>query len=311
MIRAARAASLALTTLAAGAGAATMPRGGEILFTLSSADATHPALYAMRADGSHLRLVVPNASDAAVSRDGKKIAFVRSGAIWSMRSDGAGQRQVTRPTNGHEDSDPAWSANGQELYFSRLSRRTLTAPLYVVGADGTGERRLTSAPANTGMGGSGTCDQGPAVAPGGATVTFVVVAACSHGTGSSIAVIDPSGHRVPLGLRLADPAAADGAEYLDPAWAPTGRRLAYGVGSGDMPFTGLFLSVAGKAPRQLAEGGTGWMGGAAWSPDGRWIAFVRGGNSGHGLIGLVRPDGSGLTYLVRRGTNDTEPAWLP
>jgi len=311
MIRAVVAASLLVTILAVGAGAATKAPAGEILFTRASAAGTHPALYSVRADGSHLRLVVRDASDAAVSRDGKRVAFVRSGAIWSMRSDGSGQRQISRPRSGQEDSDPTWSADGRELYFSRLSRRSLTAPLYVIGADGTRERRLTSAPADTGMGGSGTCDQHPTVASDGASLAFLVVASCSHGTGSSIAAIDTSGTRVPLGLRVADPAAANGAEYLDPEWAPSGRRLAYGVGSQDTPFTGLYLSVAGKAPRRLAGGGTGWMGGAAWSAGGRWIAFVRGGNSGNGDIGLVRPDGTGLTYVVTGATNDTEPTWLP
>ena len=67
------------------------------------------------ADGSHLRLFVRNAAEAAASPDGRQIAFVRGRAIWSMRRDGSGQRKLTQPgiapgTTGQlADHDPAWT----------------------------------------------------------------------------------------------------------------------------------------------------------------------------------------------------------
>ena len=77
--------------------ARTLP-AGEIVFARTIGSAGRPSLYAMASDGSHLRLLVRNAGNAAVSPDGNEIAFVRVSAIWVMRRNGSGQHQLTWPT---------------------------------------------------------------------------------------------------------------------------------------------------------------------------------------------------------------------
>ena len=73
-------------------------------------------LYVTSANGRGVTRLTRDASDPAVSRDGRRIAFVRYESIWMMRRDGSAQ---TRVTSGRRDSTPAWSRDGRTIYFSR------------------------------------------------------------------------------------------------------------------------------------------------------------------------------------------------
>jgi Tol biopolymer transport system component len=88
------------------------------------------------------------------------------------------------------------------------------------------------------------------------------------------------------------------------AWSPDGRRLAFVTTKG--------LSVVnadGSGRRVLTRARR--LQSAAWSsPGGRWIAFVRGWQSGSdGSVGVVRPDGTGARVLPIH--SDGVVAWRP
>src|SRR5439155_26066156 len=70
-----------------------------------------------------------------------RIAFARGGAIWVLGLDGSGARRVVAGTN----VSPSWSPDGTKLVFSRDWGRYIY-DVFVVGADGTGLRRLTHGP---------------------------------------------------------------------------------------------------------------------------------------------------------------------
>jgi hypothetical protein len=91
--------ALVLGVSGAGGGAPPVPTG-EIVFTRTVKEHGRSDLYVVAADGSHLRLLVRNGADAAVSPVGGRIAFVREDAIWTMRRDGTAQRQLTKPLCG-------------------------------------------------------------------------------------------------------------------------------------------------------------------------------------------------------------------
>jgi dipeptidyl aminopeptidase/acylaminoacyl peptidase len=127
--------------------AATTGTTSEIVF----ARGAHANLYIMRGDGSRVRLLVRDASEPAVSPDGRRTAFVRKNALWVMKRDGSGQRQLTRPTTTAKrtasDSDPAWSPDSQRLYFTRSGddwkADTMVSSLLAIRLDGTNMREVT------------------------------------------------------------------------------------------------------------------------------------------------------------------------
>ena len=69
----------------------------------------------------------------AWSPDGRRIAYVKDGAIHVMRADGSGDRRLIR---GRKDAAPAWSPDGARLSFVRDGN------LHVIRASGSGSTCL-------------------------------------------------------------------------------------------------------------------------------------------------------------------------
>ena len=104
------------------------PDGGTILAV--SGPTRERGIYALRPDGSDLRLVVP-AKDAGIrgpswSPDGSRIAYSRGvyGAhfIYTARADGSDERRLTFPDStpgSFTDLKPVWSPDGSWIAFTR------------------------------------------------------------------------------------------------------------------------------------------------------------------------------------------------
>ena len=133
------------------------PDGRKLAF-VSQRDG-NSEIYVMNADGSAQKnLTRQPASDShpSWSPDGRRIVFVsrRDGnsEIYVMNADGSGLRNLTRTPS--DDLDPAWSPDGRAIAFvqkkctgGRRDPPCATAyetSLYVVNADGSGLRRLTT-----------------------------------------------------------------------------------------------------------------------------------------------------------------------
>ena len=132
------------------------PQAGKIAF-VSERDGNEE-IYVMNADGSgQTRLTNAPAADwyPRWSPDGRHLAFssnlrVGSEAIYVMNADGSRlSRLTTAPgwwsSDLRWDRDPSWSSDGRHLAFS--STRDGNAEIYVMNADGSGQTRLTNAPA--------------------------------------------------------------------------------------------------------------------------------------------------------------------
>lgn len=285
------------------------PPSGEIVFTRDGGKPGRQALYVMAADGSRVRLLARDGADPAASPDGRRIAFMRGGGIWIVQRDGSGQRQLTDPPyvatekrDAYPDEAPAWSPSGRTLYFVR-SPDSETHQLFSIRADGTHLVRLAEVTRYY-------CLGDPSPAPDGRLIAFSEYD-CMHGQGGGIAAVTPGGqHR---GLPFVFPGSEEDL-IRDPAWSPAGGKLAYTLE--DLPTYdetgevysggpgGVYVSTSrvSQSPRLVVENGSE----PTWSPGGTWIAFREYG----GGISVVRPDGTGVRPLSRRGS-DSSPAWLP
>ena len=289
---------------------------GEIVFTRNVAKSVRDDLFVMAADGSHLRLLVRNAAEAAVSPDARRVAFVRGRAIWIMRRDGSGQRQLTRPSskrqlNPARDDNPAWSTDGRTLYFAR-SLDGENYQLLSIRDDGTQSSILSRGVRYYRPG-------DPSPSPDGRLIAFAMIDVAHWCCGGIIAVSPdgrersngPGAGSTSGGMKLPFRFPQVGFDIENdvsyhPTWSPDGRQLAY-VHDSDSGSSGLYVSRSdGSAPRRIAESSASasLLAGLApaWSPDGKWIAFSS------RDISLVRPDGTGFLTLGRKGYG---PAWLP
>jgi hypothetical protein len=225
---------------------------------------TRFAIYASRANGTGLRqLVRESAFDAALSQDGRLLAFVTSGkrdTISIVGTDGRGRHQLT---SGPEDRAPDWSPDGKALVFRRdvsgEREEIVVLPL-------RGRRRVLAR------------GDAPQWSPDGRWIGY---------TGrDGLYVTRPNGaqqHRVARG---------DGAF----AWSPDSRRLAL-ARSGDVVVVGV--DGRGLTRVLLRQLGT-WA--LTWTPDGGHL-IVAAPVQGVSQIWLVGLDGRGLRRLTSAGSN--------
>ncbi|MDE5567348.1 MAG: PDZ domain-containing protein [Muribaculaceae bacterium] len=78
--------------------------------------------------------------DAAISPDGKTVAFTYKGDIFTVPVSGGKARQIT--TNDAYDSKPLWTPNGEKLVFN--STREGSTDIFICDAAGGNVRRLTT-----------------------------------------------------------------------------------------------------------------------------------------------------------------------
>jgi Tol biopolymer transport system component len=135
-------------------------------------------LYVVNSDGSGLRKLTGKlwaagsdgqggpTFDPAWSPDGQMIAFVGltgglGEPIYVVKTDGSGLRNLTpKPVGTY--AAPAWSPDGRKLAF--VSDRDGNSEVYVMNANGKGQRNLTNNPAY---------DADPAWSPNGRKIAFV------------------------------------------------------------------------------------------------------------------------------------------
>jgi dipeptidyl aminopeptidase/acylaminoacyl peptidase len=127
----------------------------------------------------------PTDTEPAFSPDGRAIAFVRDGDVFSVRADGSGLRRLT---SGPElDSAPLVAPSGKFLVYERRTAEGAPADLYSVSMLGGGSKQLTN---------DGDEEHEASFSPDGKAVIYVrSVAETGGGTADDLYSMRPNGAR--------------------------------------------------------------------------------------------------------------------
>ncbi len=228
-------------------------------------------------------------------------------ALFTMATDGKGERQLTKPPAQTIDSYPDWSPDGEKIAFHReFSDKPWE--VYVVNSDGSGQKKVEPGrPPKLAANGINDAAE-PQWSPDGKNVGF----SWAFGELSTVRgeeQIEVAGiGTMPVdgsGATLITQTKRPGRTQDNTAvWSPDGNRIAFvRTNITDKPFdaTAIFVATAdGTDERRI----TPWRLNAKdpdWSPDGDVISF-RSALSDDEFVGdihTVRTDGSELTQLTR------------
>ena len=269
--------------------------------------------------------------------DGSRLAFSSGPAmehqIYVINADGTGARRLT---DGSEQNRwPSWSPDGRTIVF--MSDRDGQAELYVMNPDGTGQRRLTHTPVHefaAAWSPRGDAIVYVTEMPGSKQQLFVMRADGGSPRkidGDHLYYGRPAwavdGSRIYVGAHR-DPATTAGDRWKvgahlyaytpdgqsveavtpegfasNPWPSPDGRQLLFDTGDGSSwssargEWNLWTLDLAsGARTRLTSDGENDW--GAAWSPDGRSVAFSSGRNRVYRLV-VMAPNGTGRRVLTR------------
>jgi Tol biopolymer transport system component len=195
------------------------------------------------------------------------ILFCRSEAggatLNTIRPDGTGLRRLTEPSR--PAGLAAWSPDGRQIAFASSSVQLGAAGVYVMNADGSDVRQLTSLIVDV--------NYAPAWSPDGQALAVAGFQYKSE-TGYDIWLIAADGSGMTNLTKSSEP------EFMA-AWAPDGGSLAVVRAARDGK-TDLYLVRAdGSASDRLTESDMPVGAFPSWSPDGASIAFyVQSGDDG-------------------------------
>jgi Tol biopolymer transport system component len=213
-------------------------------------------------------------------------------AIFGADADGKHVRRLTKekgnpsePTGLYFQTEPTWSPDGTMIAFT--SRRAGVSHVYVMRADGTGTRRLTS---------DEKADDHPSWSSDGTHIVFAR-------EGALFVVPARGGQAKRIGHGLGSAA--------DPAWSPDGKRIAFDYRRPGGPIRELYVMRAdGTRVRQVTKL-QNVSAQPAWSPDGARLAFQGNARNGRFEIYTIGVDGKGLRQVTRSADDVFEPAWAP
>jgi len=266
-----------------------------------------PQLFVMNSDGTGITQVTQGngAGDPAWSPDRTRLAG-SDGSIFTVNADGSDFHELPASVETEGDGHPSWSPDGRSIVFDRGELDFTTSDVWVMNADGGGQRRLARFGAQ------------PSWSPDGRTIAFVNGPVwscdrdgCYEDGLSAIATIRAAGGRrhyvtrplERLGQSFGAPEKflfTDGATFFGVHWSPDGRRLLYARRLDERTLD-LFTVTPGRRPRQLTST-PGIETNAVLSPDGRRVLFARyPRHAGGPLVLVMGVDGGRARLLAAHG----------
>jgi serine/threonine protein kinase len=247
---------------------------GQLVIASNRTDNTN--LFLINADGTcpvNLTNDADQNNEPAFSPDGKFIAFSSNrdgfGDIYLMEANGSNVKRLTDKPGGSRT--PCWSPDGKHIAFT--TDRDGNSEIYMMDADGSNQVNLTN---DSGF------DADPAWSPDGTKIAFV--SRRGKMQGMRVFIMDADGKN-PQPITQRDNIFGN----VYPAWSPDGKKLIY---SDDVPEgQELFMIDAdGTHKKQMTKLGS-INTKAAWSPDGKFIAFQHVEDNNLGSLFLMPAEG--------------------
>ena len=217
-------------------------------------------------------------------------------AMFTVKPDGTGIRQLTHPPRGVETGRADWSPDGRWITYMRTGLAEPRRPrIFVMRRNGADRTDLTKGHCRP-----SSCqgENDPAWSPNGKRIAFVR----SAGDTPSIFVMSAAGRQrrqvtTPPSGRFTDSA---------PAWSPDGKRLVFVRLDQKREAAALFIVRLDSANvRRITPWRLDDLNHPDWSSNGRWIVFQKPSRSGETHVCLIHPNGAGL----RNVTHTPHFAW--
>jgi Tol biopolymer transport system component len=270
----------------------------------ANADDTHEVVVA----GPYPRSVWDDHFIANWSPDGKSVIFMARQKIWQVNADGTGLHKVwTPPHDGTGmDDGPAFTPDGQHIVFTRCCPHPTGYALWMIDADGSNLKRITSEVSPPGV--DGPSDNVPQVSPNGKLIAYhrnVVTCSDPRDCGNRIVTVNiHGGHRV----QLTDPAL----NAQVPNWSPDSTKIVFSIFPPDGTINIAIIDADGSGLRQLTfDSGDRGSVFPSFSPDGTKIIYTRILPDGNRELFTMNPDGSNVQRLTRTAALERFAHWVP
>jgi TolB protein len=278
---------------------ATFPgKNGKIAYVTPTGPRSLGDIYTINPDGRS-KVQVTNTKNTweqtpDYSPDAKKIAYTdyRQGApgggIYTTSVRGGGKSRVTG------GADPSYSPNGKRIAYVAFDGHD--QEIYTINVGGGGKVQVTN---------NNTDDYNPSYSPNGKKIAYE---GWNRNYDSDIYTIKATGGK-PFNLTN-----SGGFDEGGPTYSPNGKKIAYsrgviGNGLGKPNSYEIYtITATGGTPFQLTHNKMGdWE--PSYSPDGKKIAYARGGRKTDDEIYTINAGGGGRVQVTHNRTDDYDPSW--